>query len=67
MPKLKTNKSVKKRFIITPKGKVTHHKASKRHLLCHKSSVRKRQLRSIAKVPLKKEQEAVKKLLPYDR
>ncbi|MCU0725721.1 MAG: 50S ribosomal protein L35 [Planctomycetes bacterium] len=45
MPKIKTNKSARKRFKITKKGKVRRMKAGKRHLLSHKSAKRKRSLR----------------------
>lgn len=45
MPKMKTNKSAKKRFRITSKGKVLRKQAGKRHLQSHKTGKRKRQLR----------------------
>ncbi len=45
MPKLKTNKSVQKRFKITKKGKVRRNKAGKQHLNSHKTAKRKRNLR----------------------
>ena len=45
MPKLKTNKSVQKRFKLTKKGKVRRNKAFKQHLNSHKSAKRKRKLR----------------------
>ena len=45
MPKLKTNKSVQKRFRTTKSGKIKKMRAGKRHLLQGKSSNRKRQLR----------------------
>ncbi|MFH1478817.1 MAG: 50S ribosomal protein L35 [Candidatus Omnitrophota bacterium] len=64
MPKLKTNKSAKKRLKMTKSGKIKCHKAGKRHLLTSKSKNRKRRLRkavtlqgSIGKI--------AKKLLPY--
>ena len=44
MPKLKTNRSAKKRMRITKKGKVKHFKAGRGHLLTGKRSKRKRQL-----------------------
>jgi len=64
MPKLKTNKSVKKRFKITGSGKVKKKKAYLRHLLSHKSSSRKSRL---SKGLILKDVEAkhIKKLLPY--
>ncbi|MBU4343517.1 MAG: 50S ribosomal protein L35 [Candidatus Omnitrophica bacterium] len=64
MPKLKTNKSAKKRFKLTKKGKLKRFKQGKRHLATSKSSNRKRRLRkgtivggAVAKI--------TKKLLPY--
>ncbi len=45
MPKLKTNKGVRKRFKITKKGKIKMHKAGKGHILTKKSRNRKRKLR----------------------
>lgn len=64
MPKLKTNKSARKRFKLTKKGKLKRFKQGRRHLLTSKSSNRKRGMRksilvegTVAKV--------IKKLLPY--
>lgn len=45
MPKIKTNKSVKKRFKVTKKGKVRRYQAGVAHLNSHKSRKRKRHLR----------------------
>ena len=45
MPKHKTNKSAKKRFKITKKGKVLRARPGRRHLLSGKSAKRRRQLR----------------------
>ncbi len=45
MPKIKTNKSVRKRFKITKKGKVRRYHAGKKHLNSHKTRRRKRHLR----------------------
>ena len=64
MPKLKTNKSARKRFKLTKKGKLKRFKQGKRHLLTSKSSNRKRSMRksiliegAVGKI--------TKKLLPY--
>jgi large subunit ribosomal protein L35 len=46
MPKMKTRKSVRKRFTITATGKLKRRQAGKKHLLSHKTGKRKRQLRS---------------------
>ncbi|MDZ4199969.1 MAG: 50S ribosomal protein L35 [Kiritimatiellia bacterium] len=45
MPKMKTRKSVAKRFKVTANGKVKRAGASRGHLLTGKSRKRKRQLR----------------------
>ncbi|MFN8015151.1 MAG: 50S ribosomal protein L35 [Acidimicrobiia bacterium] len=44
MPKVKTNKSAKKRFKITGSGKILRHQHAHAHLLSKKSSARKRRL-----------------------
>jgi large subunit ribosomal protein L35 len=46
MPKMKTHKSIRKRFKVTASGKLKRRQAGKKHLLSHKSGKRKRQLRS---------------------
>jgi large subunit ribosomal protein L35 len=48
MPKMKTNKSVAKRFKVTGKGKVKRGHAFKSHILTKKSQKRKRNLRKSA-------------------
>jgi len=45
MYKVKTHKSIKKRFKITANGKLMMHKASRSHLLEKKTSKRKQHLR----------------------
>jgi large subunit ribosomal protein L35 len=45
MPKMKTNKSAKKRFKITGTGKVRRGHANKSHILTKKAPKRKRHLR----------------------
>jgi len=44
VPKMKTHSGAKKRFKVTPKGKISHEQANRRHLLESKSSKRKRRL-----------------------
>lgn len=64
MPKLKTNKSVSKRFKITKKGKVKRNKQGRRHLLTDKSSSKKRSMRKqVLSEP--SEVRRIKKLMPY--
>ena len=64
MPKLKTNRSVKKRIRITKTGKAKHFRAGRGHLLTLKSSKRKRHLGRPGFVS-KGEQKIINKLLPY--
>ena len=45
MPKMKTNKSVAKRFKKTGSGKIVHARAYCRHILTKKSPDQKRRLR----------------------
>ena len=62
--KLKTNKSVHKRFRTTKSGKFTKMRAGKRHLLTGKSAKRKRHARSsdLASGAFEKQ---LRRLLPY--
>jgi large subunit ribosomal protein L35 len=64
MPKLKTNRSVKKRLRITKHGKVRRSRPSRSHLLAHKRSKRKRHLGRYAFVA-PGEVKSMKKILPY--
>lgn len=64
MPKLKTNKSAKKRFKLTKKGKLKGYKPGRRHLLTSKSANRKRGLRRAATI-VGEVAKVTKKLLPY--
>ncbi len=45
MPKMKTHRGAAKRFKVTKKGKVKYRRGYRNHLLTHKRSKRKRQLR----------------------
>nr|YP_009398919.1 ribosomal protein L35 [Cliftonaea pectinata]ARW68158.1 ribosomal protein L35 [Cliftonaea pectinata] len=64
MYKLKTIRSIKKRFKRTAKGKFLKHKASRNHLLLKKNSKRKRNLR-IVNVVSNSDYLNVKNGLPY--
>ncbi len=64
MPKLKTNKSVAKRFRVTKTGKFKKMRAGKRHLLKDKSSKRRRQLRK-ADVVRGGLETSLRRLMPY--
>jgi large subunit ribosomal protein L35 len=50
VPKLKTNRSVAKRFKLTKSGKVRRYRANSSHLLSGKRSSRLRKLRKTALV-----------------
>jgi len=65
MPKLKTKKSVAKRFRITGTGKVVHHGSGGSHLLSKKSAKRKRRIRKAAVLQNAGDAKVVKRLLPY--
>ncbi|MCX8083007.1 MAG: 50S ribosomal protein L35 [bacterium] len=65
MPKLKTKKSVAKRFKITGTGKVMHYGAGGSHLLSKKSSKRKRRLKRHSELTNRGDIKTVKRLLPY--
>lgn len=64
MPKLKTNKSARKRFAFTANGKVKRKKAYLRHILTSKGKKQKRQLRRDAYLA-KSDVKEIKQLLPY--
>ncbi|HOV21533.1 MAG TPA: 50S ribosomal protein L35 [Candidatus Ratteibacteria bacterium] len=65
MPKLKTKKSVAKRFKITGTGKVMHYGAGGSHLLSNKSRKRKKRIKKIQQLKNKGDVKTIKKLLPY--
>lgn len=50
MPKLKSSKSISKRFKISSHGKILRHKAGRSHLLEKKSQKRKKKLCTIVQV-----------------
>ncbi len=50
MPKMKTRKGVSKRFKLTAKGKVMRHHSMTSHILTHKTTKRKRNLRQSTEV-----------------
>ena len=66
MPKIKTNKAMKKRFRITKTGKVIANRTKRRHMLTDRSPKSKRQSRNkmvVDKVHIN----AIKLCMPYDR
>lgn len=66
MPKLKTVKGVKERFHVTGRGKFIARRAGKRHLLTHKRSKAKRNMRK-ARPLADVDTTSLKALLPYRR
>ena len=64
MPKMKTNRSVAKRFKITGTGKLKRMKSNKSHILEKKSPKRKRNLRKATYVG-KTMEDNYKRVLPY--
>ena len=64
MPKLKTNKSAKKRIRISKKGKAKHFRAGRGHLLMNKKSKRKRQLGRPSFVA-EGEMKSINRMLPF--
>nr|YP_009394774.1 ribosomal protein L35 [Polysiphonia elongata]ARW63336.1 ribosomal protein L35 [Polysiphonia elongata] len=64
MYKLKTNKSVNKRFKLTANGKLLKHSSGKSHLLQKKSSNKKRKLRKVSLVNLRDKYNFINSL-PY--
>ncbi len=47
MPKMKSNRGLRKRFKVTKKGKVTRKQAFKSHLMSTKTGKRRRQLKKV--------------------
>jgi large subunit ribosomal protein L35 len=64
MPKIKTNRAAAKRFRKAGSGKFKRNKAYASHLLGHKSTKRKRNLRKSSLADATN-QGAIKRLLPY--
>ena len=65
MPKLKTKKSVSKRFKLTKKGKIKFFSGGKRHLGSSKKTKKKRHLRKAHNIEGRKEIKYLKRVLPY--
>ena len=64
MPKMKTKKSVAKRFKVTGSGKLKRAKAFKKHILTKKSAKTKRNLRKTGYVS-ETQEKTMKTLMPY--
>lgn len=65
MPKMKTNKSVAKRFSRTGTGKITHARAYRRHILTKKSPDQKRRLRRDPATVTGADARRVRRMAPY--
>lgn len=65
MPKLKTRKSVSKRFKVTKKGKIKYLPGGKRHLLSGKKASRIRCLKRARVIEDAKAIKYIKRMLPY--
>ncbi|OGX38959.1 MAG: 50S ribosomal protein L35 [Omnitrophica WOR_2 bacterium RIFCSPHIGHO2_02_FULL_68_15] len=63
MPKMKSNRSLRRRFRRTATGKLVRAHANRRHLLSHRSHKRKRQLRRPG-VVAPAQARAIERLLP---
>ncbi len=63
MPKMKTNRSVAKRYSISSSGKVRRSKCGRRHLLESKNSKVKRQSKGLVEVR-KKLADKIKLMIP---
>mgnify|MGYP000969133394 FL=1 len=64
MPKMKTKSGAKKRFTISPSGRIKRSHAYKRHILTKKDTKTKRQLRGMTAVH-DSDQAVVRAMLPY--
>ena len=64
MPKLKTNRSAKKRIRITKSGKAKHYRAGRSHLLTGKRPKRKRYMGRGGYIS-EGELKSIHKMLPY--
>lgn len=65
MPKLKTGKSVKKRFKITRTGKILFRPPGQDHFRAKKSGPKKRQLKKWREIKSRKIKKYLKQKLPY--
>ncbi|MBI4314201.1 MAG: 50S ribosomal protein L35 [Candidatus Omnitrophica bacterium] len=64
MPKIKSNRSMRRRFRFTKSGKLKRAQANRRHLLSHRTHKRKRHLRKPALV-FESQARNIERLLPY--
>lgn len=64
MPKIKSNRSLRRRFRFTKTGTLKRAHANRRHLLSHRTHKRKRQLRR-GDVVHETQARAIERMLPY--
>ena len=65
MPKMKTNKTVAKRFRKSGTGKLMHRQPNKRHILTKKTAKRKRQLREMGSLQSAKQCKYVSSVIDH--
>ena len=63
MPKQKSRRAARKRFIVTNSGRVKHAKQNRRHILTKKETKRKRLLRKSEELNSKKELATVRTMI----
>lgn len=63
MPKQKTRRAAKKRFIVTNSGRIKHARQNRRHILTKKETKRKRVLRQNVELANKKEIATVRTMI----
>ncbi len=65
MPKLKTKKSISKRFRVTKNGKIMANRANRRHMMADKTPKKRRQLRKPLSASVSANMENMKRAMPY--
>lgn len=65
MPKMRTNKTVAKRFRKSGTGKLMHARRNKRHILTKKTTKRKRQLRQEVELNSPKQRKYVSSVIDH--
>lgn len=63
MPKQKSKRAARKRFLVTNSGHVKHVKQNRRHILTKKATKRKRQARQNAELASAKETATVRAMI----
>lgn len=66
MPKMKTSKTMKKRFRVTKKGKIIGNRTLRRHMMTDRSPKKRRQSRRGLQAPRTKVDSFLMRM-PYDR